>query len=115
MCCGDLDTQYGGAVGRGTRAREPDPAGAALDIVHHHKSFDRLHIFDHRAEPAAGDAIVDDVLPAQYSFVRVHVSVRGHADLGAISRRGPTPDPFRPNLPPHLPLAPTPPNFALYH
>ena len=37
---------------------------AADDAVHHHQSVDRLHLLHHRAEPAAGDADVDDVLPA---------------------------------------------------
>ena len=42
----------------------------------------------HCAEPAAGDADVDDVLPAEHSAVRLHVPVRRHAGLGAICRRG---------------------------
>ena len=53
---------------------------------------DRLHLFDHRAEPAAGDAAVDDVLPAEHPVVRLHVSVRGHAGMGAIYRRRPAAD-----------------------
>ncbi len=77
---------------RGAGARQPDHAGAAVDAVHHHQSFDRLHVLDHRAEPAAGDAAVDDVLSAEHPVVRLHVSVRGHAGLGAIYRRGPAAD-----------------------
>ena len=73
---------------RGAGARQPDHAGAALTLVHHHQSFDRLHLFDHRAEPAAGDANVDHVFSAQYPVVWIHVSVRGHAGMGAIYRRG---------------------------
>jgi len=38
--------------------------------------------FDHRAEPAAGDAALDDVLSAEHPALRLHVSVRGHAGLG---------------------------------
>ena len=41
-----------------------------------------------RAEPAAGDADVDHVFPAEHSAVRVHVSFRRHADLGALGRGG---------------------------
>ena len=63
-------------------------AGAAVDAVHHHQSVDRLHLLDHRAEPAAGDADVDDVLPAEHPAVRLHVPVRRHAGLGAMDRRG---------------------------
>ena len=74
---------------------------AADDAVHHHQSLDRLHVLDHRAEPAAGDAALDDVLPAQHSVVRLHVSVRGHAGLGAISRRGPAADALHPHRPRH--------------
>ena len=40
---------------------------------------DRLHVLDPGAEPAAGDADVDDVLPAEHPAVRLHVSVRRHA------------------------------------
>ena len=61
---------------------------AALHAVHRHQSVDRLHLLDHRAEPAAGDADVDDVLPAEHPAVRLHVSVRRHAGLGAMDRRG---------------------------
>ena len=67
-------------------------AGGADDAVHHHQSLDRLHFLHHRAEPAAGDAAVDDVLPAEHSAVRLHVSVRRHAGLGAVSRRRPAAD-----------------------
>ncbi len=52
------------------------PAGAAVDPVHHHQSLDRLYLLDHRAEPAAGHAAVDDVLPAEHPAVRLHVSIR---------------------------------------
>ena len=51
------------------------------------QSVDRLHLLDHRAEPAAGDADVDDVLPAEHPAVGLHVSVRRHAALGAMDRR----------------------------
>jgi hypothetical protein len=44
--------------------RQLDPADAAYDLVHHHQPRDRLHLLHHRAEPAAGDADVDDVLSA---------------------------------------------------
>ena len=56
--------------------------------VHRDQSVDRLHVLDHRAEPAAGDADVDDVLSAEHPAVRLHVSVRRHAGLGAMDRRG---------------------------
>ena len=49
---------------------------------------DRLHVLDAGAEPAAGDADVDDVLPAEHPAVGLHVSVRRHAGLGAMDRRG---------------------------
>ena len=62
--------------------------GGAEHIVHRGQSVDRLHLLDHRAEPAAGDADVDDVLPAEYSAVRFHVPVRRHAGLGAMDRGG---------------------------
>ena len=40
---------------------------AALQhAVHRHQSVDRLHLLDRGAEPAAGDADVDDVLPAEH-------------------------------------------------
>ena len=52
------------------------------------QSVDRLHLLDRGAEPAAGDADVDDVFPAEHSFVRLSVPVRRHAGLGAICRRG---------------------------
>ena len=67
--------------------RQPDGAGAAVHAVHHLDAGGRLHVFDHRAEPAAGDADVDDVLPAEHPVVRLHVSVRRHAGLGAVDRR----------------------------
>ena len=76
-------------------------AGAAVDAVHHHQSVDRLHVLDHRAEPAAGDADVDDVLPAEHPAVRLHVSVRGHAGLGAIYRRVPAADALLAHRPRH--------------
>ena len=56
--------------------------------VHRRQSVDRLHVLDPGAEPAAGDADVDDVLPAEYPAVRLHVPVRRHAGLGAVDRRG---------------------------
>ncbi len=71
---------------RRARARQHGAAGAAHDAVHHHQPLDRLHFLHHRAEPAAGDADVDDVLPAEHPVVRLHVPVRRHAGLGAISR-----------------------------
>ena len=88
-------------VVRGARLRQPDPAGAALDAVHHHQSGDRLHLLDHRAEPAAGDADVDHVLPAEHPVVGLHVSVRRHAGLGAIYRRGPAADALPADRPRH--------------
>ena len=45
-----------------------------------------LYLLDHRPEPAAGDADVDDVLPAEHPAVGLHVSVRRHAGLGAVDR-----------------------------
>jgi len=59
-----------------------------VDAVHHRQSVDRLHLLDHRAEPVAGDAAFDDVLPAEHPALRIHVSVRGHAGLGAIIGEG---------------------------
>ena len=56
------------------------------------QSVDRLHVLDHRAEPAAGDADVDDVLPAEHPAVGLHVPVRRHAGLGAMDRRRPAAD-----------------------
>ena len=44
-------------------------------------------LLDGRAEPAAGDADDDDVLPAEHPAVRLHVPVRRHAGLGAMDRR----------------------------
>ena len=69
-------------------------AGAAVDAVHHHQSGDRLHLLDRRAEPAAGDADVDHVLPAEHPAVRLHVPVRRHAELGAGDRRRPAAHPL---------------------
>ena len=60
--------------------------------VHHHQPRDRLYFLDHRAEPVAGDADVDDVLSAEHPVVRLHVSVRRHAGMGAIYRRRPAAD-----------------------
>ena len=62
-------------------------AGAAQHAVHHHQSLDRLHLLHRRAEPVAGDADVDDVLPAEHPAFRLHVPVRRHAELGAMDRR----------------------------
>ena len=45
---------------------QPDDAGAAVHAVHHLDACGRLHLLDPRPEPAAGDADVDDVLPAQH-------------------------------------------------
>ncbi len=75
------------AVRRADR-RQPAAAGGVVDAVHRHQSVDRLHLLDRGAEPVAGDADVDDVLPAQHPAVRLHVSVRRHAGLGAMDRRG---------------------------
>jgi ABC-2 family transporter protein len=47
------------------------------------------YTFSTIAEPAAGDANVDDVLFAQHSAFRLHVSVRRNAGMGALDRRGP--------------------------
>ena len=94
-------------IGIGVLAvRRADPrqraaAGGAVDAVHHHQSVDRLHLLDHRAEPAAGDAALHDVLPAEHPVVRLHVSVRGHAGMGAISRRGPAADALCAHRPRH--------------
>ena len=55
---------------------------AAQHAVHRHQSVDRLHLLDHRAEPAAGDPDVVHVLPAQHPAVGLHVPVRGHAAAG---------------------------------
>ena len=88
-------------------------SGAADDAVHHHQSRDRLHLLDHRAEPVAGDAAVDDVLPAEHSLVRLHVSVRGHAQMGAIHRRVPAADAFRPHRPRHHAQGCDHPEFAV--
>ena len=59
-----------------------------LDAVHRRQSVDRLYVLDHRAEPVAGDADVDDVLSAEHPVVGFHVSVRRHAGMGAMDRRG---------------------------
>ena len=63
--------------------------GAAEHAVHHHQSVGRLHLLDAGAEPVAGDADVDDVLPAEHPAVGLHVPVRRHAGLGAMDRRIP--------------------------
>ena len=86
---------------RGADPGQRRAAGGADHAVHHHQPLDRLYVLDHRAEPAAGHAALDDVLFAQHSVVRLHVSVRGHAGLGAISRRGPAADPLHPYRPRH--------------
>src|SRR5262249_15952308 len=49
---------------------------------------------DHRAKPAAGDADVDDVLPAEHLTFGFHVPVRGDARLGAMDRRVPAAHPL---------------------
>ena len=59
-----------------------------VDAVHRRQSVDRLHLLHRRAEPASGGADVDDVLPAEHFAVRLHVSVRRHAALGAMDRGG---------------------------
>ena len=64
--------------------RQPRAAGGVSARCSSPPTCRRLHVLDHRAEPAAGDADVDDVLPAEYFAVRLHVSVRRHAGLGAI-------------------------------
>jgi ABC-2 type transport system permease protein len=72
----------------GAYSWQPHPACGALDTVHRSKSIDRLHILDDCAEPASGHADVDDVLPAEHSSVRLYVSVRWNARLGAADRGG---------------------------
>ena len=62
-------------------------AGGAQHAVHRHQPVDRLHLLDHRPEPAAGDPDVVHVLPAQHPAVGLHVPVRRHAALGAVDRR----------------------------
>jgi ABC-2 type transport system permease protein len=46
----------------------------------------RIHVLDHRAEPAAGDADVHDVLPAEHPALGLHVPVCRHAEMGAMDR-----------------------------
>ena len=86
---------------RRASTRQPVHAGTALHAVHHDQSFDRLHIFDDCAEPASGDADVDHVFPAKHSSVRLHVSLPGHAGVGAICRRGPAADALLAHRPRH--------------
>ena len=62
--------------------------------VHRHQSGVRLHVLDLGAEPAPGDPDGDDVLSAEHDAVRLFVSVRRHAGLGAICRRVPAADAF---------------------
>ena len=64
---GHADHRHRRRLVRGADPRQRAVAGAADDAVHHHQSVDRLHVLDHRAEPVAGDADLDDVLPAQHS------------------------------------------------
>ena len=47
--------------------RQPRPVGGPLHAVHRHQSVDRLHLLDSGAEPVAGHADVDHVLPAEHS------------------------------------------------
>ena len=58
-------------------------ARRAHHAVHRHQPVVRLHLLDAGAEPAAGDADVDDVLPAEHDAVRLHLPVPRHAALGA--------------------------------
>ena len=61
---------------------------AALEhAVHRHQSVDRLYLLDRGAEPIAGHADVDHVLPAEHPALRLHVSLRRHAGLGAMGGR----------------------------
>ena len=54
----------------------------ALGCLHHRQSRGRLHLLDHRPEPAAGDAD-DDVLPAARDpAVGLRLSLQGHAASG---------------------------------
>ena len=62
-------------------------AGGPQHAVHRHQPVDRLHLLDRGAEPAAGHADVDHVLPAEHSAVRLPVPLRRHAGLGAMDRR----------------------------
>ena len=63
--------------------RQPRAARGADHAVHRHQSGLRLHLLDAGAEPAASDADVDDVLPAQHAAVGLHLPVPRHAALGA--------------------------------
>ena len=74
-------------------------ARGAQHPVHHHQSVDRLYVLDRGAEPAPGDADVDDVLPAEHPAVRIHVPVRRHAAVGAMDRRMPAADPLSAHRP----------------
>src|SRR4029434_8137732 len=44
-------------------------------------------LVDRGTESIASHANVDDVFPAEHPFVRIFVSVCGHADLGTMDRR----------------------------
>jgi hypothetical protein len=67
-------------------AREPAAPRAPEHTVHHDQPLGRIHVLDHRAEPAAGDADVHDVLPAEHPALGLHVPVRRHAEMGAMDR-----------------------------
>ena len=78
---------FGVAPVRGAGRGQHPAAGGAEHAVHRHQPVDRLHLLDHRPEPAAGDPDVVHVLPAQHPAVGLHVPVRRHAGLGAGGRR----------------------------
>ncbi len=73
---------------------ESDHVGGALNIVYRGEFIHRLHIFDHCAEPVAGDADVHDVLFAEHPALWFHVSVRRHACMGAVDWGGLAADPL---------------------
>ena len=77
----------GAASLRGADRRQPAASDRA-DVLFILANLSVGYTFStHRHEPASGDADVVLLLPAEHSFVRLHVPVPRHARLGADVRR----------------------------
>jgi hypothetical protein len=83
---------FAGVLMFGPDRRQFRAARRAHHAVHRHQPVVRLHLLDAGAEPAAGDADVDDVLPAEPAALGLHLPVPRHAALGAGDRRIPAAD-----------------------